>query len=129
MRTASKSSSRNVSIEAHRLSYLATLHELGYRRFKVLDQVGHNRPRNFDNGTRRGRLSWVIERYRRGFLNHNPLISQEYPSGASGPFGEDSPGEWGDLESVAYEWLHFATGNHNRGALNPYGWFDFHAAR
>jgi hypothetical protein len=34
-----------------------------------------------------------------------------------------------DLETAAYEWLHFHRGHRNRGSLNPFGWFDFHATR
>jgi hypothetical protein len=115
-----------VSVEACRLHLLGTLYGLGYRHFKVIDQSGHNRPRAFNNETIRGRLSWAAEWDWRRFRNHyGPR--QRYAPGSSGPFGEHTPGEWGDLEAVAYNWLHYVTGHRNRGTLNPKSWFDFHA--
>lgn len=116
------------SIEAHSLGYLATLYTLGYRRFKVVDQPGHNHPRTFQNETVWGRAIGRVEWYRRRFMNHSGL-HQPYAPGSSGPFGHDTPGPWLDLETVAYEWLHIHTGHTRRGSLNPRGWFDFHATR
>jgi FkbM family methyltransferase len=118
-----------VSIEAHRLDYLAILHGLGYRRFKVVDQSGHNSPRTFDNETPWGRLSGKAEWYRRRFRNRYDPSAGGYAPGSSGPFGEDTAGTWQDLETVSYDWLHFHLGHARRGGLNPRGWFDFHAGR
>jgi FkbM family methyltransferase len=118
-----------VSIEAHKLDYLAILYGLGYCRFKVIDQSGHNSPRAFDNETPWGRLNGKAEWYRRRFRNHYARSRADYTPGSSGPFGEDTPGEWKDLETAAYDWLHFRFNHRNRGTLNPRGWFDFHACR
>ncbi len=52
-----------------------------------------------------------------------------FPPGSSGPFGEDTYGEWESLEEVAYNWLHYRTGHKTRGTLNMDGWYDFHAKR
>jgi FkbM family methyltransferase len=58
-----------------------------------------------------------------------------FPSGSSGPFGEDTPGEWRSLEEVAYQWLTAELRIFDRapGGLSymPEGveWYDFHATR
>jgi len=115
-----------VSIEAHDLSYLCVLWSLGYRKFKVVDQRGHNHPRVFDNETVRGRLAGKLEFYRRQVRNRSGR-PQRFKPGSSGPFGEETVGPWVDLETAAYEWLHVKTKHTHRGTLDPSGWFDFHA--
>lgn len=85
-----------VSIEAHKLEYLARLNVMGYKQFKVVDQRAH------------GMLA------------------------CSGPFGEKAPGDWVDLETAAYEWLHWRTGHRERYQWlpnDPESWHDFHAKR
>jgi FkbM family methyltransferase len=116
-----------VSVEAHAVDYLSRLWAAGYRRFKIVDQLAHNSPawRGVTNETTIGRSRRTVYHYTdRTFAR---WARREFPPGSSGPFGEDTPGEWQDLESVAYEWLHFKTGHHRRGSLNPRSWFDFHA--
>jgi FkbM family methyltransferase len=117
-----------LSVEAHRLDYLAILLTLGYSRFKVVDQTGHNRQRPFDNESMTGRLRGLAEWYRRRLHNRIGQL-HSYAPGSSGPFGEETAGVWADFESVAYDWLHFYHGRRKRGTLNMHGWFDFHASR
>ncbi len=52
-----------------------------------------------------------------------------FPRGSSGPFGEETPGEWHEAEAVAYDWLHLKTGHPQLSRLSPRGWCDFHAKR
>jgi FkbM family methyltransferase len=50
----------------------------------------------------------------------------------SGPFGEKAPGQWVDLETAAYEWLHSIMGHRERHTWltnDPMTWHDFHAKR
>jgi FkbM family methyltransferase len=119
-----------VSIEAHKLEYLLILWRLGYRDFKVIDQTQHNsRAPNLNLSNERvvsralKRLNWYIDRVdihmRRGHVTYAP--------GSSGPFAEETRGPWLSLEEVAYNWLHFHRGYHDRGTLNPGTWYDFHA--
>jgi FkbM family methyltransferase len=118
-----------VSIEAHDLEYLLVLWRLGYRNFKVIDQMRHNSwlP-NFTNENLilrvLKRARWYLDRVdtkvRRGRLAYTPGVS-------SGPFGEDTIGPWLPLEDVAYDWLHHHRGHHNRGSLDRNTWHDFHA--
>jgi hypothetical protein len=117
---------RYVSVEAHSLDYLCRLWVAGYRRFKIIDQLTHNAPRQGTNESAVGRLSQTINHYvARMRERRSP---GHFPPGSSGPFSDDTPGEWQDLEAVAYDWLHFHTGHSRRGTLNSRSWFDFHAA-
>jgi FkbM family methyltransferase len=124
---------RYVSVEAHSLEYLCILSQLGYNRFKCIDQLSHNHPGDRpDNESLRGRLSsaWLHlwrEFVRRG-LGRKPMVNgHHFPMGSSGPFGEETAGKWQTLEEVAYSWLHYEMGQKKRGDLNMRGWFDFHA--
>lgn len=117
-----------VSVEAQDLEHLLVLWRLGYRNFKVIDQMRHNsRLPNFSNESliprALKRARWYLDRLdtklRRGSLLYHP--------GGSGPFAEDTVGPWLPLEDVVYDWLHHHRGHHNRGTLDPRTWHDFHA--
>ncbi len=49
--------------------------------------------------------------------------------GTSGYFGEETAGEWRDLNSIAYDWLHLKQGFPWRSSVATPGWLDFHARR
>ena len=116
-----------VSVEAHSLDYLIRLRDLGYRRFKVVDQMRHNSPWPlFSNENVGGRLSnrilWYADRL------SNRLLARPFAPGSSGPFGEETKGDWLSFDGAACEWLSLYVGHGRRGHLNPKSWFDFHAA-
>ena len=114
-----------VSVEAHALHYLCTLHGLGYRQFKCVDQLDLGAS-PLSNERPDHRMRRAVRHVRRA-LRRRRGRQGDYPLGSSGPFGEETPGEWRDFEEVAYDWLHHQFGHHGRGSLNPRGWFDFHA--
>ncbi len=122
-----------ISVEATRLDLLWILHSLGYNAFKCVDQTRHSsRAGSFNNehfvGRLQGLLRWYALRARNLTDKLFPSAHQRaFPPGTSGPFGEDTPGEWQSLERVAYNWLHFHLGHRRRGTLNMRGWYDFHA--
>ncbi|TSA11042.1 MAG: FkbM family methyltransferase [Deltaproteobacteria bacterium] len=124
-----------VSIEAHSLDYLVILAGLGYRSFKLVDQSCHNFPhRIFQNDTLSGYfLGTCVRGFRRvkyRFLDGKYRTGDYcFPRGTSGPFGEETPGEWHPLEDVAYDWLNYSRGHHRRGTHNKWGWYDFHAKK
>jgi FkbM family methyltransferase len=95
-----------VSVESHSLDYLCMLRCLGYADFKLINQRGHNWP---------------------GFA----VEGHTFPEGASGPFGEKTPGPWMPVDRVAYEWLHLTHGHPERVELGwadaEPSWFDWHA--
>jgi FkbM family methyltransferase len=115
-----------ISIEAEDLQWLVLLQELGYSEFKIVDQMRHNsRFRDFANTTVFSRsakqICWYADRLK------NRLGRPFFPRGSSGPFGEQTPGEWQSFEEVASNWLHMRLGHYKSGTLNRYSWFDFHA--
>ena len=117
-----------VSVEAHRGWYLGLLYTAGYNAFKCVDQSCHNQPFTVNNDTFLGRLRVRALHEERSILRklgHNN--AGPYPQGSSGPFGENTPSGWVDYENASYEFLHQRFERRDRGHLNPYGWFDFHA--
>lgn len=52
-----------------------------------------------------------------------------FPLGCSGPFGEETAGEWLPYDDIAYEWLHLHKGHPQLSSLAVGSWYDFHARR
>jgi hypothetical protein len=117
-----------VSVEARAFDYLCRLWCAGYRRFKAVDQLTHNRgPRICNERPLLRSHPQTIHHYRARIAQR--LRPPRHATGPSGPFGEDTPGVWEGLDTVAYEGLHFHTAHHHRGHLNRRSWYDFHAAK
>ena len=139
-----------VSVEAHELTPLYRLHGIGYRGFKCVNQLRHNRP---PAAGQPSALATALGEARAGVGSalatavgpagrrlarkagrrlglsgrpHQP-IDGPFPHGSSGPFGERTPGVWRTADEVAYDWLHLKLGHPHRGPLRRPGWFDFHA--
>jgi FkbM family methyltransferase len=97
-----------LSVESHHLDYLAYLFTLGYSKFKIVNQ----------------NLLWKLK-------CPNPAregnyVDYEFDAYTSGPFGEESPGEWKGFEETAYDYLHQKLGYPERSTIGT-GWWDFHA--
>jgi FkbM family methyltransferase len=122
---------RYISIEAHRLEYLAILYNLGYRKFKCVDQSNHNFSDKVNNESLSFPSYLKLQRwFRRKYSKPKSRFENwVFPPGSSGPFGEETPGEWEDLEPLAYNWLHYRFQKRTRGTLNMRGWYDFHAKK
>jgi FkbM family methyltransferase len=115
-----------ISVEAESFEHLLLLWQVGYRQFKVVDQMRHNsRFPEFANETIGSRLAKRLCDYADRFKNRATKVP--FPRGSSGPFGEDTPGDWLTFEEAAYNWLHLHFGHSDRGTLNPKSWYDFHA--
>jgi FkbM family methyltransferase len=115
-----------VSVEAESLEYLLLLWQVGYRQFKIIDQMRHNsRFPDFTNETLFLRLAKRVSGYADRFKNR--VFNVAFPQGCSGPFAENTPGDWQTVEEVAYKWLHLYFGHSKRGSLNANSWYDFHA--
>jgi FkbM family methyltransferase len=115
-----------VSLEAEDLQSLVLLQQLGYSEFKIVDQMRHNSSfPDFGNTSVFSRsakqICWYADRVK------NRLGRVRFSRGSSGPFGEQTPGEWQSFQEVASNWLHMRLGHHKRGTLNRYSWYDFHA--
>ncbi len=115
-----------VSVEAESLGYLLLLWQMGYRQFKIIDQMRHNsRFPDFTNDRLFSRLAKRVCGYGDRFKNRAFRVA--FPRGCSGPLGENTPGSWQTIEEVAYNWLHLYFGQSKRGSLNADSWYDFHA--
>ena len=115
-----------LSLEAEDLQWLVLLQQLGYSEFKIVDQMRHNSSfPDFSNTTVFSRsakqICWYADRLK------NRLGRVPFRRGSSGPFGEQTPGEWQSFQEVASNWLHMRLGHCKRGTLNRYSWYDFHA--
>ena len=93
-----------ISVEAHQFDRIEALHQLGYRRFKLIDQ---NPPGGFQLPARQ--------------IEGRPIQSANFHH-SSGPFGLDifGPGEWLDFHAVRPAWTEAATQFHRT-------WCDCHA--
>lgn len=115
-----------VSVEAESLECLLLLWQIGYREFKIVDQMRHNsRFPEFTNNNAVSRLAKRACGYADRFKNRAFRVA--FPRGCSGPFGENTAGGWQTIEEVAYNWLHLHFGYSNRGSLSRNSWYDFHA--
>jgi len=120
-----------ISIEAHRLNYLVRLQELGYARFRCVDQSMHNAPRfaHVPNSSpphvlaRWASTHWMWIRHRLPGISSVP----EFPGGSSGPIPDPDAGDWRSFDEVAFDWLAMTVGRHRASTLSRRHWFDFHA--
>jgi FkbM family methyltransferase len=115
-----------ISVEAESLEYLILLWQLGYRLFKIVDQMRHNsRFPTLMNDNLFSRLAKHMCGYADRFKNR--ALKVPFPRGCSGPLGEGTCGTWHSFEETAYNWLHLYFGYKNRGNLSSNSWYDFHA--
>ncbi|MFT5126247.1 MAG: FkbM family methyltransferase [Kiritimatiellia bacterium] len=134
-----------ISVECNKLDFVHQLYDVGYRKFKMIDQqtfcplsqpllIRHrwhhflnDRLRNFSIPSRI--MIKLASRTRVDQWVHD-LRSQDgwhFNEGCSGPFAEDTYGSWQSKEIVSANFDHF-TEYLARRADNPYQyWFDLHA--
>jgi FkbM family methyltransferase len=136
---------------------LFTLRELGYRGFKLITQNDHTElfidpfsidelvkrwlrpyPALYEFGARCARLRrWfgASSPVNRKDTDRSPVNGLRAPGerqwkfafGSSGPFGEETPGNWRTFDDVAYTWLTYQLGRSRYGEPSLYVWHDLHA--
>ncbi|HJZ71616.1 MAG TPA: FkbM family methyltransferase [Vicinamibacterales bacterium] len=141
-----------VSLEIGRsIEPLFTLRELGYRSFKLITQNDHTQlfldPFSIDEFVKRRlrshprlyQLSARCARISRRLMSSSsangngtgrpPVNGSEwkFAFGSSGPFGEDTAGEWRTFVNVAYTWLSYQLGQSHYGEPSIRVWHDVHA--
>ena len=115
-----------VSCESNEVEWLDILHQKGYRKFKLINQANNFRPLN----TSLEGKNWYIT-YRR--VKHSfkdkmkNILPSRYVGGSSGPFGEETKGEWKSYEEVRKSYLTYKNGKSGK-PLNNISWCDFHAS-
>jgi len=129
------------------LLILRKLHDLGYRRFKLIDQ------RTFCSLSVPPSANYICDRFARYWLQQSPLnrirgtyrlskclmtrsrlerkYRQEFPIGSSGVWGEDTSGSWTDFEQAEriyryYRGKHFQDPNSPSRSHYSF-WCDWHA--
>lgn len=114
-----------IPAEASSIECIDILYKKGYSKFKLINQAD-----NFNSiDLNRESKSWY-PRYlivKNGIkLRIQKLISLPYPYGSSGPFAEETKGNWKSYEEIRNLYTSFMTHNHGK-ALNAVSWFDVHA--
>ncbi len=143
-----------ISVElGHSSAEMIALGGLGYTAFKCINQRDFGLLRHEGRGfpTRlRGALrshhptrefgaslSAKLRRAKHKLLNQYRRLTQPVPGldwtfeeGSSGPFGEQTDGEWQSLEEACHAWLHYLLG-HSKFGRDPEWtyWHDVHAKR
>lgn len=99
---------RYVSVEAHHIGYMAHLWVMGYRKFKLVNQQ-------------------TLRQHR---CANPPLegvfVDARFDVHMSGPFGEESPGEWKKYEAVVQQFLTDIRTPEGKNLAGT-AWFDVHA--
>jgi hypothetical protein len=112
-------------MDRDQLRALATVHALGYRRFKLIDQ------HTFLEMERKYALRHRMIRKLRSVSGRVGLAKTRDPEWrftmhSSGPFGEDTNGHWCSYERVRGQWERFIRLHPSR--KEQPGWYDCHAA-
>lgn len=130
-----------VSLELTDASTLTALRDIGYNRFKIIIQNNHQamraRPYGFLRSLgKRAPLYWRSVRKRLGLsvrtrklqLPAGSTVTRwRFPYGSSGPFGEQTDGEWLPYEQIAALYADFRNGRTEYGDPGNLIWHDVHA--
>jgi FkbM family methyltransferase len=119
---------------------LDALHRVGYHRFKLVNQYNWTATRPVLLSNYRVRL---IESMAKGRLRATGLakiaskftdsstimrrVQFDFPAGATGPWGEDIPGPWMDLQQARLCYLRERRRHFSRGQRAHSFWHDWHA--
>ncbi|MBL7745079.1 MAG: FkbM family methyltransferase [Chitinophagaceae bacterium] len=114
-----------VSCEATDISLLDTLKKKGYTKFKLINQANNFRPLN---EKLEAKQYYVLYRKFKHVVKHKlrHIIKEKYAGGSSGPFGEDTKGEWKTYNEVRQTYIDYNQGDLNK-PVNYISWCDFHA--
>ncbi len=114
-----------ISCEASSLECLDALIAKGYTRFKLINQA-----RNFtafDLNTEKNNLqNFIQHKWNRAKIRLQKFIPFNYKYGTSGPFAENTPGEWMDADYIRTAYHQFYSKDTNQ-PINGLSWFDIHA--
>jgi FkbM family methyltransferase len=105
---SSRTLPRYVSAEAHSTEIVAALYDVGYRRFKLIDQRRNNELHLWPWTWKEGRYVWT-----------------RFTDAQSGPFGEETYGHWVTREEVVAALAEAEAGGSMFKGKST--WYDFHA--
>jgi hypothetical protein len=123
-----------ISIElSHRTadSDLKRMTELGYSRFKIIDQsnlVAVTALSHAITAALPGAIGARLDRVQGRLLGTRRRGAWRFPYGSSGPFGADLPGRWQALETTLAVWQAIKRAD-EKAASSGFGrWYDIHAS-
>jgi FkbM family methyltransferase len=109
---------------------LATLVNLGYRRFKIIDQRTFRPPSALIAAA--SGMAPALFRYFRAAHRRLSSLRRDgdwhFPEGSSGPFGERTSGPWLSYSRVLQTWLALQELDERLRPHDLSSWFDVHAA-
>lgn len=136
-----------VSLELNSVDDFYLLRSKGYQRFKCIQQ-GYFTPVLSPRLSFKSALSMAVarlkstplaNRLRAAYKAMRPAVpaaprpgTWAFDPGSSGPFGEDTPGDWLPFEEVLHAWLSQQIGHKIGYRVEPPGiqsWYDLHACR
>ncbi len=134
-----------ISMELNSVDDFWLLRSKGYHRFKCIQQ-GYFRPVLSPHLSLKSVFNVALTRLKSTHLANSlrakyrslrptaPAVAApgvwSFAPGSSGPFGEDTPGEWMSFENVLHAWLSQQIGHEFGYRVSPPGlsiWFDLHA--
>ena len=93
----------HISVEAHSFAIILFLYKMNFTKFRLLN----------------GRL--VSQTYKNHSISTpDNVVKYSFPNHSSGPFGDDLPLPWVNIEQVCAHWM-------VRTSLTSPGWYDVHA--
>jgi FkbM family methyltransferase len=143
-----KEQPKYISVEVNHISLIEKLHELGYTKFKIIDQfsflplevpmsgafkmykINYTFQHSMNLFTRV--LRKIVGKFANSFYNHQlrKLFKYEHPEGSSGPFGEGLPGKWANYEEVLEIYHFYKSLFESSSRFQGYNfWIDIHATR
>jgi FkbM family methyltransferase len=119
-----------ISVELTDHASLEQLADLGYDRFKVIDQYRFTTSRStfyrVKGAMRRPRARAIVERLNADLLARRQDGEWKFGIGSSGPLPELTRGRWLSY-GAARRLTEFLTGRQRSGSLRLHEWFDLHA--
>ena len=112
-----------ISCEASSIKNIELLNTLGYSKFKLINQSWFHKPinMNMEKNIFFPYFNLVINIFRKRLAY---IFNFKYPVGSSGPFAENSKGNWLSYDQVKNLFLEFYS---NEIGINKQSWFDIHA--
>jgi FkbM family methyltransferase len=115
-----------VSCEAVHIEWLQILQRKGYSRFKLINQADGFNPMNLKK--EKGKYYPVYRKIENGIEQRlRRFFKFKYLASSSGPFGENSKGQWKTYEEIRNVYLEYYQGD-LKTPVNNVSWWDFHAA-
>jgi FkbM family methyltransferase len=118
-----KSLPKYISCEASSIKNIEILNILGYKNFKLINQSWFHKPINInmEKNLLFPYFNLIVNIIRKRLVF---VLDFKYPVGSSGPFAENTKGNWLTYEEIYSLYTKFYF---NDQGLNKQSWFDIHA--